>query len=152
MNADNSAGGGWTVVQTEPKVIAPKPPTISANGEAQNRRDDAMISQWTPLPVISEKEKQLFEQLKGKLKHREEKKKEKSPVAKAVAPPPNARPNAVAPPQSQEAGGKFDDKRRNDNDKEFKDIKDKGRRDASYRRRSRSRSRSRSPSTPRRDR
>lgn len=147
-NADSA--GGWTVVQptTEPKAIAPKPPTISANGEAQNRRDDAMISQWTPLPVISEKEKQLFEQLKGKLKNREDKKKEKSPVAKpAAAPPSNARPNAArSPPQSQEIG-KMDDRRRNDSEKEFKDIKDKGRRDASYRRRSRSRS----TSSPRRD-
>lgn len=148
-NTDNA--GGWTVVQTEHRAIAPKPPTISANGEAQNRRDDAMISQWTPLPVISEKEKQLFEQLKGKLKHRDDKKKEKSPVAKPVAPPPNARSNAVrSPPQSQDVS-KIDDKRRNDNEKEFKDIKDKGRRDA-YRSRPRSRSRSRSPSTPRRDR
>lgn len=147
MNADNNAGG-WTVVQTETKVIPPKPPTISANGEAQNRRDDAMISQWTPLPVISEKEKQLFEQLKGKLKNREEKKKEKSPAVKPVA--PNARPPNAVPPQNQEIGGKIDDKRRNDNEKEFKDIKEKGRRDASYRRRSRSRSRS--TSTPRRDR
>lgn len=147
-NADNV--GGWTVVQAnEHRAIAPKPPTISANGEAQNRRDDAMISQWTPLPVISEKEKQLFEQLKGKLKHREDKKKEKSPVTKPIAPPPNARSNAAvrSPPQSQEIG-KIDDKRRNDNEKEFKDIKDKGRRDA-YRR---PRSRSRSTSSPRRDR
>lgn len=138
---DNVAGG-WTVVQAEPKAIAPKPPTISANGEAQNRRDDAMISQWTPLPVISEKEKQLFEQLKGKMKNREEKKKEKSPPPKPAAPPPppqNARSNAVRPSPPQ-----IDDKRRNDNDREFKEVKDKGRRD--YRaRRSPSRSPSRSP-------
>lgn len=144
----NSAGG-WTVVQTEQKVIPPKPPTISANGEAQNRRDEAMISQWTPLPVISEKEKQLFEQLKGKLKNREEKKKEKSPVAKPAVPTSNARPNAQRSPET----GKIDDRRRNDSEKEFKDIKEKGRRDASYRRRSRSHSRSHSrSSTPRRDR
>lgn len=32
--------GGWTVVQAEAKAIPPKPPTISANGEAQNRRDE----------------------------------------------------------------------------------------------------------------
>lgn len=147
-NADSA--GGWTIVQQEAKVIAPKPPTISANGEAQNRRDEAMISQWTPLPVISEKEKQLFEQLKGKLKHREDKKKEKSPVVKPAAPQSNARPNAArSPPQSQEIG-KIDDRRRNDSEKDFKDMKDKGRRDASYRRRSRSRSRS--TSSPRRDR
>lgn len=117
-----------------------------------------MISQWTPLPVISEKEKQLFEQLKGKLKHREEKKREKSPAPapKAVhAPPSNARSNAhSAPPpsQSQEINDRSksgDDKRRNDSEKEFKEVKDKVRRDA-YRRRSRSHSRT--PSSPRRDR
>lgn len=156
--ADNA--GGWTVVQAEPKApFVPKPPTISANGEAQNRRDDAMISQWTPLPVISEKEKQLFEQLKGKMKHREEKekKKEKSPVPvqKSVPPPPNARSNVVrSPPQNQE-NSKGDDKRRNDNDRDFKEVKDKGRRDA-YRRRSPSRSPSprhdRRSRSPRRDR
>lgn len=109
-----------------------------------------MLSQWTPLPVISDKEKQLFEQLKGKLKHREEKKKEKSPapVPKSVQPQANARSNAVrSSPQNQE-NNKIDDKRRNDNDREFKDMKDKGRREATYRSR---RSPSRSPS-PRYDR
>lgn len=125
--------GGWTVVQPEPKAAPPKPPTISANGEAQNRRDEAMISQWTPVPVISEKEKQLFEQLKGKMKNREDKKADIS-----VAKPPA--------PQREEGNDRNEKERRDESDKEFKDIKDKGRRDA-YRKK-----RSRSPSTPRRDR
>lgn len=57
---ESNAVGGWTVVQ-EPKVpVAPQAPTISANGEAQNRRDDLIISQWNaPEPVISEREKQV---------------------------------------------------------------------------------------------
>ncbi|XP_037039241.1 zinc finger matrin-type protein CG9776 isoform X1 [Bradysia coprophila] len=64
------SGGKWTVVQqaqlTEP---APPPPTISTNGENDNRRDDLMISQWNnPEPIITEDEKKLLEQLKGRLK------------------------------------------------------------------------------------
>lgn len=64
------SGGKWTVVQqaqfTEP---VPLPPTISTNGENDNRRDDLMISQWNvPEPIISEDEKKLLEQLKGRLK------------------------------------------------------------------------------------
>lgn len=133
--------GGWTVVQAEPKAIPPKPPTISANGEAQNRRDDAMLSQWTPLPVISEKEKQLFEQLKGKLKNREDKKKEKTPPPKTA---PNVGQAAPHHENSNDRSSKSNDK----HEKEFKDVKEKekDRRDV-YRKR-----RSRSPSTPRRDR
>ncbi|XP_015038056.2 zinc finger matrin-type protein CG9776 isoform X3 [Drosophila pseudoobscura] len=39
------------------------------NSEEQNKRDDAMLQQWnTVQPVISESEKKLLEQLKGKLK------------------------------------------------------------------------------------
>lgn len=65
------SGGKWTVVQqaqlTEP--VPPVPPTISTNGENDNRRDDLMISQWNaPEPIISEDEKKLLEQLKGRLK------------------------------------------------------------------------------------
>lgn len=64
------SGGKWTVVQqaqlSEP---VPLPPTISTNGENDNRRDDLMISQWNvPEPIISEDEKKLLEQLKGRLK------------------------------------------------------------------------------------
>lgn len=128
--------GGWTVVQAETKAIPPKPPTISANGEAQNRRDEVMLSQWTPLPVISEKEKKLFEQLKGKLK-----KKEKSPAPSSVQ-------NTVQGQSltSHSDSSKAGDKRRDESDKEFKEVRDKDRRDA-YRKR-----KSGSPSTPRRDR
>lgn len=143
---DNRDAGGWTVVQAEQKAIPPKPPTISANGEAQNRRDEAMLSQWTPLPVISEKEKQLFEQLKGKLKSREDKKKEKTPPP----PPPKTASNAgsTAPHQedANDRSSKTNDKRRDEHEKDFKEVKEKDRRDV-YRKR-----RTRSPSTPRRDR
>lgn len=140
--------GGWTVVQPELKAIPPKPPTISANGEAQNRRDDAMISQWTPLPVISEKEKQLFEQLKGKLKNRDEKKTEKTPPTKPAALVPSVTHVIPPAPSSQESNDrtKTNDKRRDGSEKEFKDVKDRDRRDT-YRKR-----RSRSTSSPRRER
>lgn len=144
---DAKDAGGWTVVQNESKAIPPKPPTISANGEAQNRRDEAIISQWTPLPVISEKEKQLFEQLKGKMKNREDKRKEDISAPSKMA-PITIQPTIV---KVDETNGrsqkeKSGDKRRDDSEKEFKEVKEKNRRDA-YRKR-----RSRSTSTPRRDR
>lgn len=106
-----------------------------------------MLSQWTPLPVISEKEKQLFEQLKGKLKNRDDKKKEESPAAKPVQ--NVVQVQSVATHNDDRANDRTSkpiDRRRNESDKEFKEIRDKDRRDA-YRKR-----RSRSPSTPRRDR
>lgn len=125
------ASGGWTVVQ-EAKLVAPQPPTISANGEAQNRRDEMLINQWSaPVPVISDKEKQLLEQLKGKLKSRDEPKREKSPPPKPVAVEKSPLPPGKSSIEEIKRG---DDKRKDD------------RRDA-YRRR-----RSRSPSSPRRDR
>lgn len=129
---ESETPGGWTVVQ-EAKIVAPQPPTISANGEAQNRRDELLINQWNaPTPVISDKEKQLLEQLKGKLKTREEKKKEKTP------------PQAIEKPQfltSRESEESF---RRNDEKRDDKRRDDRDRRDVQRRRRS--------SSSPRRDR
>lgn len=136
---DTGSVGGWTVVQPEQKAVPPKPPTISANGEAQNRRDEAMLSQWTPLPVISDKEKQLVEQLKNKMKNREEKKNDKIPPAMI---PSNANVQLKLNPPSEDVS----ERRRTDSEHSFKDIKEKDRRD-SYRKR-----RSRSPFSPRRDR
>lgn len=146
-NGGSSNTGGWTVVQ-EPKVVAPQPPTISANGEAQNRRDEMMISQWnTPVqPVISEQEKQLLVQLKDKLKSRDEAKKEKTPppivVAEVKPTPPKRDEKAKDSAAGTVSKRDDDDKRRTDKDR------DKDRRDT-YRRR---RSRSRSISSPKRDR
>lgn len=76
---DGNDGGKWTVVQEGmPAVPVPLPPTISANGEAEKRKDELIISQWNaPEPIISEKEKLLLEQLKGRLKNREEARSEK---------------------------------------------------------------------------
>lgn len=138
--------GGWTVVQPEARAIPPKPPTISANGEEQNRCDEAMLSQWTPLPVISEKEKQLFEQLKGKLKDRDEKKKDKLPPATTVQNVVQLQKNSLHQSEESDRSSKTNDKRRDESDQGFKEVREKDRRDA-YRKR-----RSRSTSSPRRDR
>lgn len=132
--------GGWMVVQ-EQKVVVPQPPTISANGEAQNRRDDAIISQWSaPVqPVISAQEKQLLVQLKDKLKGREESKKEKTPQPIV---------HEETPKEVSTAVEKRDDTDKRRVDRERMD-RDKDRRDTSYRRR---RTRSRSISSSKRDR
>lgn len=76
--AEETAAGKWTVVQSAavaPKELtAPPPPFMTEGAESrEKKRDELMISQWvTPEPIISEKEKQMLEQLKGKLKKREE--------------------------------------------------------------------------------
>lgn len=149
---------GWMLVQ-EPKVIAPQPPTISANGEAQNRRDEMIISQWsTPIqPVISDQEKQFLSQLKDKLKSREEAKTEKAP------PPPPSVPAAVktVPPIREEkpkeapkpvAKRDDDDKRRVDKDRDKDRERDRNKDKREINKKKRTRSRSPSPSPARRDR
>lgn len=66
-----NASGKWTVVQPAQFQPAPPPPTISANGAASDKKDELMISQWNaPEAIISEKEKKLLEELKGRLKNR----------------------------------------------------------------------------------
>lgn len=133
---------GWTVVQSETKAIAPKPPTISENGEAQNRRDEAMLSQWTPLPVISEKEKQLFEQLKGKLKNRGDKKEKSPPIVVQKATQVQSKPSQKND-ETNERSTKTNDKRRDESDQGFKELREKDRRDTYRKRKSRSSSRDR---------
>lgn len=65
-------GGKWTVIQEAAQPLVPRPPTISENGEAENRRDEIMLSQWNATePVINDKEKQLLDQLKERLKNRD---------------------------------------------------------------------------------
>lgn len=130
---EEKSGGGWTVVQT-PQPPAPLPPTISANGEAAKRKDDLLISQWNaPEPIITEKEKKLLEQLKGKLKSREESKNEKAR-------------------EDRNASSKVDDRGRRRSSSRGRDRRDRRsrsprrspRRSRSPRNRRRSRSRSRS--------
>lgn len=138
---DEDVGGKWTVIQEGiAPPIAPQPPTISANGEAQNRRDELIISQWNaPEPVITEKEKQLLEQLKDRLKNREEKKKEEP-----------TRPPTRSEEDNQNQPSKVE------NERSGKTDRDRSRRDRSssrgYDRRARERDRDRRSSTPRRNR
>ncbi|XP_029721524.2 zinc finger matrin-type protein CG9776 [Aedes albopictus] len=74
---EESTAGKWTVVQTAsvPKELAAPPPPFMTDGaeSREKKRDELMISQWvTPDPIISESEKKLLEQLKGKLKKRDD--------------------------------------------------------------------------------
>lgn len=118
---DEDIGGKWTVVR-EAKPIAPQPPTISENGEADKQRDERIISQWNaPESIINDKEKQLLEQIKERMKMRDaDKKKEEVP-------------SSTTKPI------------RNENENRPKPVVDKRQRD-----RKRSHSRSRSPNPRRR--
>ncbi|XP_062560487.1 zinc finger matrin-type protein CG9776 [Armigeres subalbatus] len=77
QQVEESTAGKWTVVQTAsvPKELAAPPPPFMTDGaeSREKKRDELMISQWvTPDPIISESEKKLLEQLKGKLKKRDD--------------------------------------------------------------------------------
>lgn len=77
MAAAAAAAGKWTVVHPATglqELSAPPPPAFSAGAESrEKKRDELMMSQWvTPEPIISESEKKLLEQLKGKLKKRDD--------------------------------------------------------------------------------
>lgn len=162
VEEDENVGGKWTVIQEgTAKPIAPMPPTISANGEAQNRRDELIISQWNaPEPIISEKEKQLLEQLKGRLKSREtEKKKDETQQQSSRKEDDSAKRSNKDDADDSNRSSRYDErdsKRRRD--RSSSRGRYRGRRSRSpspqrkrsrsprrdYRRRSRSRSRSRS--------
>lgn len=144
---DGNIGGKWTVIQEasnkQAAPIVPLPPTISANGEAQNRRDDLIISQWNvPEPVISEKEKELLEQLKGRLKNRDDgrndKKKEESSRSNR-----NEDDNHTNKYDDDKRGGRYDDRDRRRRDRSVSRQRRRSRSSSKQRRRSR-RSRSRS--------
>lgn len=79
-----NASGKWTVVQpAQFNTPVPPPPTISANGAASDKKDELMISQWNaPEAIISEKEKKMLEELKGRLKNRSDDRESSSVVSK----------------------------------------------------------------------
>ncbi|XP_059620627.1 zinc finger matrin-type protein CG9776 isoform X2 [Phlebotomus argentipes] len=70
---DDNAVGKWTMVQpaqiSSQTPFAPPAPSISTEAK---KRDELIISQWTPGPVISDSERKLLDDLKGKLKKRSE--------------------------------------------------------------------------------
>ncbi|GAB0094945.1 hypothetical protein DMENIID0001_102710 [Sergentomyia squamirostris] len=67
-----TAVGKWTMVQPAQIAQTPfAPPAPSISTEAK-KRDELIISQWTPGPVISESERKLLDDLKGKLKKKTE--------------------------------------------------------------------------------
>lgn len=60
--------GRWTVAQEGTKPSIPTAQPVPSQVQ-ENENDDTIIQQWNSVqPVISEKEKQLLDQLKGKLK------------------------------------------------------------------------------------
>lgn len=74
---------GWTMVDPnrDPnKPPIPPPPAISQNASKETKKDEQMIVQWNSVPIISQEEKRMLENLKGRLKQKES--------DKHVAPPP----------------------------------------------------------------
>lgn len=156
VESEETAFGKWTVVHPALPMPVPPPPTISANGMESKKTDDLMISQWNaPNTIISDHEKKLLEDLKGRLKKRENEsfnKIIKEPVGKTKEIEKPQQPTREAK-DSQETRKSLDKGRVNrGNDR--RDSSDRGRdrdRDMrNYRKGGRSRSRSRSRSRHRR--
>lgn len=128
------ASGKWTVVQpAQFQTPAPPPPTISANGAASDKKDELMISQWNaPEAIISEKEKKLLEELKGRLKSRSDDREASSVVVSK-------------PERPERERGSSRDRRRSRSRSRSRDRMDRRGRRSRSRGGRRSKSRSRSP-------
>lgn len=122
--SDNDRAG-WTKVSLDPnKPPIPPPPAISQNASKETKKDEQIITQWNSVPIISQEEKRLFENLKGRMKQKEN--------DKQVAPPP---PPTVSRKKS----------RSRSRDRERRNYRGKKSRSRSIRRKSASKSKSRSP-------
>lgn len=78
--------GKWTMVSANAnKPVAPPAPLISKEGHQEKKKDDQVIGLWSGVePIISQEEKQLLANLKGRLK---------SSQAKVEKDPPPSRRN-----------------------------------------------------------
>lgn len=119
--------GKWTMVSANSeKPVPPPAPSISHSSIQEKKKDDQIIGQWsnTVEPIISQEEKRLLENLKGRLKTQQ--------AEAVVKPASSSRPTNS-------------NRRNDDREKARERSRERSRGDRSYRgRRSRSRSRSRS--------
>lgn len=67
---NDERSGKWTMIPIDSnKPQVPPAPTISAHGAKENKKDEQIIGQWSTVePIISQEEKRLLENLKGRLK------------------------------------------------------------------------------------
>ena len=67
---NDEKSGKWTMIPIDSnKPQVPPAPTISAHGAKENKKDEQIIGQWSTVePIISQEEKRLLENLKGRLK------------------------------------------------------------------------------------
>jgi hypothetical protein len=121
--------GKWTMVSANAnKPVPPPAPSISQSTIQEKKKDEAILTQWNKLePIISQEEKRLLENLKGRLKN-QQKPETQQPVEKEK--------------RREEKRERSRDRSRSRNRSRSRDVERS--RDRNYRRRSRSRSRSRS--------
>lgn len=71
-NAAENEKSGWTKIGLDPnKPPIPPPPAISQNASKETKKDEQIIGQWNSVPLMSQEEKRLLENLKGRLKQKE---------------------------------------------------------------------------------
>lgn len=130
------AGGKWMVVQEAVR---------NKDGEKPQDTDDSIIQQWnTVQPVISESEKKLLEQLKGKLKNKsKDEQQSKGATAQKVENEKENRDRERDKDRERDRGGESKSDR---SDRRDKDSVNRGRDDRRTTRRSRTRSPTRSRS------
>lgn len=70
MSENDEKTGKWTMVsKTSGKPIPPPAPSISKENQQEKRKDEQIIGQWSTIePIISQEEKRLLANLKGRLK------------------------------------------------------------------------------------
>jgi hypothetical protein len=122
---NDEKSGKWTMIPIENKPVAPPAPTISQHTAREMKKDEQIIGQWSTVePIISAKEKQLLENLKGRLKTQN---------------------------KNEETSKNNSSPKKEERDKVREKSRDRGRADRNYRgRKSRSKSRTRSRSNSRR--
>lgn len=137
---NESEKSGWTMVSLDPnKPPIPPPPAISQNASKETKKDEQIINQWNTVePIISQEEKRLLENLKGRYKQNKQE---------------NGNPVAIPSPPQVSSRRKSRDRSRSKerrNERNFRGRKSRSRSKSPLRRRSNSRDRRRSNSRDRR--
>lgn len=130
-NENDDRTGKWTMVPIDAnKPLAPPAPTISTNAAKEIKKDEQIIGQWSTVePIISQEEKRLLENLKGRLKTQPK--------------PELAEEKPIEKKDSFKDKARSRSRDRNRGDRNYRSRRSRTRSRSKSRRRSRSRSRSR---------